>query len=259
MDTIVTLQALIDFARQYANDSIKNAELCAKNNQKPEQFCSEQINELAIALAKAQADYLPVDFSQVNPYTKKKYPEINDIHIASRAALSKNNIATTQILLATDDGQKLLLTRLLHSTGQWIGSKTRIVAPSDDPHEYDSIVQHHKKIDLMALLGLAAANDPSDDDGERAMQKIRNREIKGTDLDYQKPRPKGMSTATITKDHLEDLEIELEDYPDLLQQIYKTNHIDSLADLPDCEYRKTVDKIRQIKELRRTNKIETGN
>jgi hypothetical protein len=253
----VSLDNILQFIRNYEGDLKHHSEII-KNSPKPEVFCSEQINEIATALSKAQSEYIDVDFSQVNPYTGKRYPELDDIRRATRAALSKNTLSWTQILLATDDGQRLLLTRLLHTSGQWIGSKTRIVAPSDDPHEYDSILRHHRKEDLMALLGITAANDPADDDGERAMRTIRNKEVKGTDLDYQqKPRPKGMSTALVTKDHLEELEIELDEYPDLLRQIYKKNHIESLADLPDCEYRSTIDKIRQIKELRRTNAMET--
>jgi hypothetical protein len=116
------------------------------------------------------------------------------------------------------------------------------------------MINHYKKIDAMALLNITAANDPHDDDGERAMQKKRNREEVGTDLEYQqKPKPKGMSTATISKDHLVDLELELEEYPDLIRQIYKANNIESLADLPDSEYRMTIDRVRQIKEARRNN------
>lgn len=257
LNEITSLLAYLKEMNLFVDDKIQKK---IKELPQPDPYCSEQINEIATALAKAQSEYLDVDFSQVNPYTGKRYPEINDVINATRPALTKNNLATTQILLATDDGQRLLLTRLLHNSGQWIGSKTRLVVPSDDPHEYDSILRHHRKEDLMALLGVSASSDPADDDAERAMQKIRNKEAKGTELDYQqKPRPKGMSSATISKDHLEDLEIELEDYPDLLRQIYKKNHIESLADLPDSEYRATVDKIREIKELRRTNKIETGN
>lgn len=253
----VSLQQLLDFVKAYSAEVLNLSTENIKNIPKENPYCSEQVNELASALSKAQVEYAPVDFTQVNPYTGKRYPELNDVIEAIRPAIAKYNLSFTQILLATDDGQRLLLTRLWHNSGQWIGSKTRIVAPSDDPHEYDSIVQHHKKIDLMALLGVAAANDPSDDDAERAMKRIRNQEIKGTDLDYQQaPKPKGTPTSLVTKDHLEELEIELEEYPDLLKNIYKKYHIESLADLPDCEYRKTVDKIRQIKELRRTNIVK---
>ena len=253
----ISLSQLLEFVKAYSAEVLNLGAETVKNMPRDDPYSSEAINELAAALSLAQASYEPVDFSQVNPYTGKRYPEINNVIAATRPALTTNNLSFTQILLATDDGQRLLLTRLLHTSGQWIGSKTRIVIPADDPHEYDSIVQHHRKIDLMALLGIAAADDPSDDDAERAMKRIRNKEIKGTDLDYQqKPKPKGTSNASVTKDHLEELEIELEEYPDLLRNIYKTYHIESLADLPDCEYRKTVDKIRQIKELRRTNVVK---
>jgi hypothetical protein len=253
----ISLTQLLEFVKAYSAEVLNLGAETIKNMPKEEAYCSEAVNELTTSLSKAQAEYAPVDFSQVNPYTGKKYPELNDVIEAVRLALAKNNLSFTQILLATDEGQKLLLTRLWHNSGQWIGSKSRIVAPSDDPHEYDSIVQHHKKIDLMALLGVAAADDPSDDDAERGMKRVRNKEIKGTDLDYQQaPKPKGTPTNLITKDHLEELEIELEEYPDLLSNIYKKYHIESLADIPDCEYRKTVDKIRQIKELRRTNVVK---
>lgn len=254
----ITLDSLLEFInklKKTVNEEIASA---LKSAPKAEAYCSEQIDLIATALSKAQASYEPINFSQVNPYTNKKYCELDDIKQAIKQPFAENNLSFVQILLTTDEGQRLLLTRLLHNSGQWIGSKTRFIPPLDDLHEYNSIVQEHKKTDLMALCGITAANDPYDDDAERAMKHVRNKEIRGTDLEYQNPkaRPKGQSTALISKDHLVDLELELDEYPDLLKQIYKANQIESLADLPDCDYRKTVDRIRKIKELRRKNETD---
>ena len=252
---INSLAPLMEFLKQY-NQIIQEQVEQRKPVLPPYRNSSDSINELATALAKAQADYLPLDMNDINPYTKQNYAEYNDIIKSVREALTKNNLALTQIRTSLDDGQTMLYTRLIHTSGQWLECSTRIIPPLEDLHTYESMINHYKKIDAMALLNITAAHDSHDDDGERAMQKLRNKEVKGTDLDYQyKPKGKSSST-TISKDHLEELEIELDDCPDLVKGIYSANHIESLADLPEIEYRTTVDRIRKIKKVRQENECK---
>jgi hypothetical protein len=248
---ITSLAPLMEFLKQY--NQLIQEQVKQQTPEVPKQaYRSTEINEMAEALSKAQGDYEPLNLGDINTYTHDKYALFDDIIRSVRPALVKNGLTLTQIKESCD-GYTMLYSELIHTSGQWLKASTRIIPPQDDLNQLESIINRHKKIDAMALLNITAKNDPFDDDAELAMQKVRNKEVKGTDLDYQyKPKAK-RNTTTVTKDHLEELEIELEEFPDLVKGIYDANHIESLADLPENEYRPTIDRIRKLKLLRSQN------
>src|SRR5688572_5865463 len=82
---------------------------------------SEQINEIAAALAKAQAGMKNAALNKVNPHFKSRYADLAGIRDTVVPTLAANGIAVVQTL-DTD----ALLTRLLHTSGQWIESRCPI-------------------------------------------------------------------------------------------------------------------------------------
>ncbi len=86
---------------------------------------SEQINELAAALCKAQAMMKPAKKSEENPYFKSKYADLTNVVENDRKALTSNGLAVVQgaAYAADSTGQPagvFVTTRLLHVSGQWI-------------------------------------------------------------------------------------------------------------------------------------------
>src|SRR4051812_21978663 len=98
-------------------------------SQKKEQppFRSADIKELALALAKAQGEFGIADLNKTNPFFKSKYADLMSVVQASRPALSKHGLSIVQSIIHQDDGASTLYTILLHTSGQYIESRMRII------------------------------------------------------------------------------------------------------------------------------------
>lgn len=143
---------------------------------------SQQINEIATALAKAQADIKGASKDSTNPHFKAKYADLSSIWDACRAPLSKNGIAVIQSP-ATSDGQVSITTLLAHSSGQWIKDSVAVTPVKADAQGIGSAVTYLRRYSLAAMVGVA----PEDDDAESAQG--RNGTTKETA--EVKPAPKG--------------------------------------------------------------------
>lgn len=212
---------------------------------KEKPYCSDVTADLNTALAKAQAEYEVVVFNRTNPYLDLQYVDLCNLIKATRKGLCKNGLAFTQFIETPDDGSTILHTRLLHSSGQWMETRARILPVKNDVAAYESTLNAQKRFSLMALLGIVPQNDPGDDDGEIAMVKANEYIAVGAS---EKLNPKKQSMDVISKHQLEELETELRDFPALAENLLEKLMIQSLADLPASQYRTTLIRIRKIKE-----------
>lgn len=213
----------------------------------PEPTESELTHELATALAKAQSEFKIAGLNKSNPYFKSSYADLQSIIEASRSALCKNNLAVTQQILQLDDGQSLLVTTLRHSSGQWICSRSRIVPPKNDIQTISSYITYLKRISYAALIGVVAGDE--DDDAEAAVATTRQTFAKGTALNT-KYNPKENLAEVVTKEQLEELEYELAEYPDIAEMVLDGLKILSLADMPKTKFMQSIQRVREIKNLR---------
>lgn len=124
---------------------------------------SEQINEIAAALAKAQGAIEGASKDKVNPAFRSKYADLASVWDAAREPLSSNGLSVVQIPNNTPDGLDLV-TMLMHSSGQWISSRYPIRPVKNDPQGIGSAITYGRRYSLMALVGIA----PEDDDGNAA-------------------------------------------------------------------------------------------
>lgn len=124
---------------------------------------SENINELAMALAKAQAEMLPAMKDSANPFFKSKYADLASVWDACRAPLTKNGLSVVQ-LISSDTDKLVLKTTLIHSSGQWIESVAPIVPVKNDPQGLGSALTYMRRYSLAALVGVYQ----DDDDGNAA-------------------------------------------------------------------------------------------
>lgn len=114
---------------------------------------SEQISELAAALAAAQGMMENAIMNRLNPHFKTKYADLAAVLNAARKPLSANGLAIVQTI-----GDGVLHTRLLHTSGQWIASEHPLLM-SGRPQEIGSALTYARRYSLSALIGIAADED----------------------------------------------------------------------------------------------------
>lgn len=128
---------------------------------------SEETDELAPALVKAQAEMLPLIKDSSNPFFKSKYADLHAVTEACYPALQANGISVLQSAESNGEQGIIIKTRLMHVSGQFIETDCAIPPAGQDPQKYGSAVTYGRRYGLQAAVGLA----PTDDDAEGAMSR----------------------------------------------------------------------------------------
>ena len=126
---------------------------------------SEEINELATALSKAQGEFTAVPKGDENPFFKSKYAGLPDVVKVAAPILSQNGLAISQFICQSELGEDLLKTYLLHSSGQFIEHSMRMHLGKLDSQGMGSATTYARRYSYMSVLGLVADED---DDGQGA-------------------------------------------------------------------------------------------
>lgn len=130
---------------------------------------SEQINEVAAALALAQAAMRPAIKDATNPAFRSKYADLAAVWDAAREPLTKQGLAVVQDV-CMDEGGIAVTTRLLHKSGQWMEFGPLVVPLAKrDAHGVGSATTYAKRYSFCACVGIAAGD--VDDDGNAAVAK----------------------------------------------------------------------------------------
>jgi len=97
-----------------------------------------------------------------------KYADLATVLSAVNPALAKNGLAVTQTFSVTEAGDQLLVTTLLHKSGESIVSKLPLViSKGRNPlHDWGGATTYQRRYALLAILNLAAGIE--DDDGDSA-------------------------------------------------------------------------------------------
>lgn len=128
---------------------------------------SQEINELALALVKAQAEFSAVPKDSVNPFFKSTYAALPDVVKTATPVLAKHGLAVSQFISQDEAGHDALITYLIHQSGQYICHTARLMLVKDDPQAQGSAVTYLRRYSYMSVLGLVA---DVDDDGNAASQ-----------------------------------------------------------------------------------------
>jgi len=247
------LNLLLEFTKRF-NELVEQKVQERIKSAPRETFMSVAVDELAKAMSIAQGEYLPLFFNQTNPYERWEYNDLESIIRAVRPALSKNGLFFTQLPCVEDSGATIVYTRLIHSTGQWIECRSRVIPAKNNQHEFDSVLAFQKRAAAYSILGIAGKNDRVDDDAEKDMATVRTQGDKGTDINLSHNsnyNNKDASYARISRDQLAELEYVLSEFPDMVTQLLNKERIDTLADLPGSRYRVTLDETHRIIGLRK--------
>lgn len=119
---------------------------------------SEQINELATALAKAQAELRNPVFDSANPHFKSKFASLATVRDTVTPVLSKHGLSVTQ-WPETIDGHVHVTTLLAHTSGQWLSSTLHIPTAKQDAHGAGSSISYARRYALMACVGVVGDED----------------------------------------------------------------------------------------------------
>jgi hypothetical protein len=132
---------------------------------------SEQIDQIAAALAAAQAELVNPPKLKVNPHFKSSYVDLSDGLAAVRKTLSAHGISFVQ---ATDGetGVIILHTCLMHSSGQWIKS-TYPVASLGKHQEMGGALTYARRYALFAMVGIAGEDDMDGNDAADATNAVK--------------------------------------------------------------------------------------
>lgn len=137
---------------------------------------SEQINELADALSKAQGLIEGAAKDSKNPFFKSSYADLHSVMACAREPLANNGLSVVQPTQVID-GQLCLITMLMHKSGQWIKSVMPLVLAKNDPQSVGSALTYFRRYCYASLCGVAQM----DDDGESAMERKKHEVAKSVD------------------------------------------------------------------------------
>lgn len=133
------------------------------------QMQSETIGKISLALSKAQGSLEAARKDKNNPFFKSKYADLESVWAVCQKPLSDNELAVTQNP-QTYEGELCMMTMISHSSGEWIKGFTPIYVTKKDPQTLGSAITYSRRYGLCGMVGIVQ----SDDDGEKAMEPIRN-------------------------------------------------------------------------------------
>ncbi len=131
---------------------------------------SDSIAHLAEALSKAQGQIKGALKDSANPFFKSRYADLASVWDACRKELSENGLSVVQVPEFLD-GKPIIVTMLMHSSGEFIYGELPMNPVKDDPQGVGSAITYARRYALSAFVGIA----PEDDDGNAASGKTETR------------------------------------------------------------------------------------
>tara|TARA_R100000306_G_C4357293_1_gene133436 strand:- start:156 stop:797 length:642 start_codon:yes stop_codon:yes gene_type:complete len=123
---------------------------------------SETIGKLAEALGRVQGELGSIA-KQSKGYNYQ-YADLATVWDGIRKPLSTNGLAVVQTTDSDDIGNPIIITTLIHTSGEWISGKLAVKPVKPDPQALGSAITYGRRYTLMAIVGVA----PADDDGAEA-------------------------------------------------------------------------------------------
>jgi len=119
---------------------------------------SETIIEITKALIELQAELKPAKKDSLNPHFKSTYADLTSVMEAVKPLLKQNGLAVSQV----NDGD-ILVTYLLHKSGEFITSKTPILYADGNPQKFGSGMTYARRYALAAILGVCTEDDDANE------------------------------------------------------------------------------------------------
>ena len=115
---------------------------------------SPELNELATALSKAQGIIQNPNKDAANPFFKSKYADLADVLNVVRPAFSEVGLSVVQMPVNVD-GNIGVITRLMHSSGQWLEAAVDIPLQGKNiAQDAGSTITYLRRYALAAVAGV---------------------------------------------------------------------------------------------------------
>jgi hypothetical protein len=135
---------------------------------------SENLNELATALCKAQNEMGGAVKDAKNPFFKSSYADLTSVIKAIKEPFNKNGLSYVQLPTTSDGGKGIgVKTIIMHTSGQFIESEFYLPITKSDPQAGGSAITYARRYALQAMAGIPTA----DDDAEAAMMRGKSLEL----------------------------------------------------------------------------------
>ena len=147
---------------------------------------SNEINELATALVAAQAEFSAVPKGSTNPFFKSKYAALPDVVASASPVLAKHGLAVSQHVTTNEQGADMLITYVLHTSGQFIAHGMMLHMVKDDPQAQGSAISYARRYSYMSCLGLVADLDDDANLATKAKQSAPAKPKEKTSMDVMR-------------------------------------------------------------------------
>jgi len=126
---------------------------------------SNEIDQIAVALAQIQRDMPAVGKDGRNPAFRSRYMTLDAILGTAVPVLAKHGVAVVQgsAIASLDDNFRpmavTITTRLIHKSGQWIATDAIIPITKPDAHGMGSAITYGRRYGIASILGIMADED----------------------------------------------------------------------------------------------------
>lgn len=203
---------------------------------------SEKNAEAFTAFIKAQSEVKTALKDSKNPFYKTKYADLNSVWDACRDAIHGNGFAVTQ-LGGFEGTQPILITLLIHSSGQWIRSDLPLICEKPTPQAYGSAITYMRRYGLESIMGICR----DDDDGEAA---VNQEERKKAEEAKKNPPTPPADIPRITPPEAQMLRMAIDKLPPEHQKGMNkwltTKGYMQLTDIPTADYSLIITRANQI-------------
>lgn len=211
---------------------------------------SEQINELATALSKAQGEMQAAIKDKVNPFFKSSYADLGSVWDAARPVLSKYGLCVMQTTELTTD-KIVMVTTLAHTSGQWMKSYLPLNPSKNDSQGVGAAITYLRRYSLSAIVGVVCDDD---DDGETAVGRGKQQPAQSTQKEQTSIEKVGkteLNALVNLFDHLDQESAHI-----FIAWIKKSFNVDSLHELPKSAFEKSMASLNaRIKYLKDQEKV----
>lgn len=122
---------------------------------------SESITEIAKALNKVQSHVLEVKETEENPFFKSSYAPLEACWRLVRKPMVEAGLSLTQHPDMAD-GKPVLVSLLMHTSGQWIESAIALNPTKQDPQGIGAAISYFSRFALKSIFGMSAVGEDKD-------------------------------------------------------------------------------------------------
>tara|TARA_R110001632_G_scaffold90428_3_gene194324 strand:- start:1479 stop:2189 length:711 start_codon:yes stop_codon:yes gene_type:complete len=124
---------------------------------------SENINELAAALSRAQNEMGGAVKDSKNPFFKSNYADLTSVIKTIKQPFVNNGLSYAQFPVTSSGGNGVgVKTILMHLSGQWIEEEFYLPLAKQDPQAAGSAITYARRYSLAALAGIPSVDDDSE-------------------------------------------------------------------------------------------------